>query len=412
MPSCLQRSSKACLFAALVVLIPVGQRFAHTQGQPAGRAGDAQIGRAVGTIKNIQADSVMLVSDSGGEIIARLASSTRILRVPPGQKDLKNATPLQAQDLQAGDRVLVRGQASADGSSITALAVIVIKQADVSAQLEREREDWRRRGVGGLVSAVDAASGTITISVSLLGKNRSVAVRTAKDTVVRRYAENSVRFDDARPAPFDQIKPGDQLRARGSRSQDESELSAEEIVFGTFRNIAGTIIAVDLAANSMTVQDAITKRAVVVKVAPDSQVKKLPQEIAQRIAMRLKATTSEGGDQDPAAHSARSSAAGVAPEASSRMPRGPGASQDERGKGALDLQRLLGRLPSSTLADLGKGDAVMIVSTTGGDSGAVTAITLLAGVEPILTAASSRSASMMISPWTLGSPNAESATEP
>ena len=48
---------------------------------------------------------------------------------------------------------------------------------------------------------------------------------------------------------------------------------------------------------------------------------------------------------------------------------------------------MLSRLPNSTLADLQKGDAVMIVSTEGGDSNAVTAITLLAGVEAILTAA-------------------------
>jgi len=59
-------------------------------------------------------------------------------------------------------------------------------------------------------------------------------------------------------------------------------------------------------------------------------------------------------------------------------------------------------LPDSTLADLQKGDAVMIVSTEGGDSDAVTAITLLAGVDAILTAAPSRSASTLLSPWSLG----------
>src|ERR1700677_2335780 len=72
------------------------------------------------------------------------------------------------------------------------------------------------------------------------------------------------------------------------------------------------------------------------------------------------------------------------------------------GNGAADVQRMLSRLPDSTLADLQKGDAVMIVSTAGGNSGPVTAITLLAGVEPILTAAPNRSASSLLSPWSLG----------
>ena len=130
-----------------------------------------------------------------------LMGSTKILRVPPGEKDLKNATALQAQDLQPGDRVLVRGQASADGHTIVALAVIVMKQADVAAKQQHDRDDWQKRGVGGLVTKVDAATGTITISSGGLGASRSITVHIAKDTVLRRYAPGSVKFDDAKPAP-------------------------------------------------------------------------------------------------------------------------------------------------------------------------------------------------------------------
>jgi len=84
-----------------------------------------------------------------------------------------------------------------------------------------------------------------------------------------------------------------------------------------------------------------------------------------------------------------------------------GAGGGAGGNGPPDLQRMLSRLPNSTLADLQKGDAVMIVSTEGGNSDAVTAITLLAGVEAILTAAPNRSASTLLSPWSLGAPNGE-----
>jgi hypothetical protein len=208
-----------------------------------------------------------------------------------------------------------------------------------------------------------------------------------------------------------QIKVGDQLRARGTRSADGSELSAEELVSGTFRNIAGIIKAIDTSSNSMTVQDAISKSAVVVKVTPDSQMKKLPPEMAQRIAMRLKALGAGGsGDQSDGKGqgrglsgrqgSAGDSAARPATTGAAAAGRGPGGNGPSNGP--PDIQRLLSHLPNSTLADLAKGDAVMIVSTEGANSDAVTAITLLAGVEAILTAAPNRSASSLLSPWSLG----------
>src|SRR6266481_3060711 len=414
------------LLTALVTLMLAGPGYIYAQGKPTSTSGDAQLAKAVGTIKSIQADSITVATESGGEgdIVAKLTGSTKILRVPPGEKDLKNATALQPQDLQVGDRVLVRGQASTDGDkhTIVALAVIVMKQADVAAKQQHDRDDWQKRGVGGIVTNVDAATGTITISSSAIGANRSIAIHITKDTILRRYAPGSVRFDDAKPAPASQImaqiKTGDQLRARGTRNPDGSEVSAEEVVSGAFRNIAGTIKAIDPASNTMTVQDAISKSAVVVKVSSDSQMKKLPAEMAQRIAMRLKGTPGGNGDQPgtngqskkdqsmkdqggaPGAGRARTSKSAESQAASV-----PGGGQG--GNSPLDLQRMLSRLPNSTLADLQKGDAVMIVSTEGTDSGAVTAITLLAGVNAILTAAPNQSASTLLSPWSLGAASAE-----
>jgi hypothetical protein len=398
------RRPNRALITAMAVLSLAG--ICRAQAKPTA-GGDAQITRAVGTIKTIQGDSITVVPDSGGEINATLAGSTKILRVPPGEKDLKNAAPLTAQDLQPGDRVLVRGQASANGHSIAALAVIVMKQGDLSAKRRREREDWQRRGVGGLVSAVDAASGTITISSGAFGATHNIAVHTSKSTVLRRYAPNSVKFDDAKPAPLDQIMPGDQLRARGTPSADGGELAAEEIVSGSFRNIAGAISAIDTAANTMTVQDTIGKKPVVVIVSADSQLKKLPQEFAQRIAMRLKGNGGGNGDPGAAPPASTPSTGGPPPGAGSPMSRGASAMQNGNGNGPPDLQRFLSRLPNSSLADLQKGDVVMMVSTQGGEAGTVTAITLLSGVELILTAAPSRSASTILSPWSLSAPSGE-----
>jgi Domain of unknown function (DUF5666) len=397
--------------AAMLFLILAGPEHGLAQDTPSGASGN--VTKMVGTIKSIQADSITVAAESGGEVAAKLVSSTKILRVPPGEKDLKNATTLQAQDLQPGDRVLVRGQASADGHTIAALSVIVMKQSDVAAKQQKDRDDWQKRGVGGLVIKVDPAAGVITISSGGTSANRSIAVHIAKETILRRYAPGSVNFDDAKPAPIEQIKVGDQLRTRGTRNPDGSEMSAEEVVTGSFRNIAGTVKAIDVADNTMTVQDAISKSAVVVKVSPDSQMKKLPAEMAQRIAMRLKNAgdaAGSGGDQSSANGQGKSgqstppSAGGARAGAESQTGRGP---SGPGGNGPPDLQRMLSRLPNRTLADLQKGDAVMIVSTESGTSDAVTAITLLAGVDAILTAAPNRSASSLLLPWSLSASGGE-----
>lgn len=373
----------------------------HAQKLESG-SGAAQISKAVGTIKRIQGDSITVASEAGGEIIGKLTGTTKILRVPPGERDLKNATPLQSQDLQPGDRVLVRGPILPDGHTLDALSVIVMKQSDLAEKQQHERDDWQKRGVGGLVTNIDVASGTITISSGGFGSNKSIAVAVGKNTILRRYAPGSVKFDDAKPAPVGQIKMGDQLRARGSRSNDGSQLNADEIVSGSFRNIAGTIQAVDSASNTITVKDLIAKATVVVKLTSDSQMKKLPPEIAQRFAARLK-DTSRGKTEDAGREGFGRGANN--PNASrSKITPGSETSRGTRGSpggNGPDMQRVLGRLPNSTLSDMQKGDAVMIVSTESGNSDAATAITLLAGVDPILTAAPNPSASSLLSPWSL-----------
>src|ERR1035441_8849950 len=171
---------------------------------------------------------------------------------------------------------------------------LVISHSDLEARHEQERQDWQKRGLGGLVSAVDPATGTVTISVTGLGGKKEIAVHTSKSTVFRRYAPDSVKFDDAKPGTLQDVQPGDQLRARGDRSADGTELTAEEVVTGSFRNVAGTVNSVDASSGTISVQDLLSKKAVQVKITAESQLHKLPTEMAQRIAMRLKGSMPPG----------------------------------------------------------------------------------------------------------------------
>lgn len=382
------------------------------KARPAGQAAGQP--RPVGTIKAISGNTITLAADSGGELTIQAEGNTKTLRVEPGQRDLKSATAILFSDLKAGDRIIARGAPSPDGKAFVATSIITISKGDIAAKQAHDREEWQRHGIGGLVTSVDPAAGTVSITTSSLGEKKTVAVHVSNSTILRRYAPDSTKFDDAKPAPITQIKAGDQLRARGSRSADGSELAADEIVSGTFRNIAGTVSAIDAAAGTLVVQDLATKKPVTIKITPESQLRKLPAPMAQRIAVRLKGVPA--GGQAPGApgeaHAETNGSGQAAGRASAEPgggPNGEGANGARQGNG--DFQQIINRMPAAALSDLQKGDAVMIVATGGSADSPSTAITLLAGVEPILQAAPEGN-STLLSPWSLGAAPTEPGATP
>jgi hypothetical protein len=359
------------------------------------------VARPAGTIKAINGKTIILTSDAGAEVTIEVQDAARLVAVAPGQKDLQNAKPIQLQDLQAGDRIVVRGTVGADGKTILANSVLAMKKADVTDRQARDREDWQKNGIGGLVRAVDPASGTITIGVMNAAGSKEVTVRASKSTIVRRYAPDSVQFDKATLSSLDQLKPGDQLRARGSHGAGESDFLATEIVTGSFRNIAGTVSSIDAANGSVQVDDLITKKSIQIRITQESQVRKLPPPMAQRIAMRLKGGSSVDTAAPGASHSGASSADPSSP--SGVTGNGAPPSGSTGGRNGADLQQMILRMPPSTLGDFQQGDAVMVVATQGNMDAQATAIILLGGVEPILSSTSKAEARSLLSPWSLSS---------
>jgi hypothetical protein len=384
-----------------------------TQAQASSSApSSAPSNKAIGAVKTITDSAITLTPDSGPEVTIAILPTTRVLRIAPGEKTLKNATPMQLQEVRVGDRILVAGKPSDDTKSLVASTVVVMTQSDLQAQHQREIEDWQKRGVDGLATAVDASAGTVTLSV----RSKSVAIHASGSTVVRRYPPDSVKFDDAKPSTLQEIHAGDQVRARGERSADGSELTAEEVISGSFRNIAGTVVSVDASSSSVIVHDLLSKKNITIKITEDSQMHQLPPEMAQRLAARLKRTAGGGAANSG---SASNGSAGASAPANGGNALGNGqagqgsggaaagdAGAAKRPGGPPDLQQMLSRMPAVSLNDLHKGAAVVILSTLGtGDTG--TAITLLTGVEPILQAAPNASGASILSPWSLGAPGGD-----
>ncbi len=364
--------------------------------------------RPIGVVKQVRPGALDLRTDAGPEMLVHLPGDVSVLRVPPGAKDLKSATPMQVSDINAGDRVYVRGRVSDDQKSILATTVIVMAQADLAKRHEAERLEWRRRGIGGLVTALNAATKEITVSVPNVpptpgNLSRPVTLTMAANAQLLRYAPDSIKFSDAKPGSFEDIKVGDQLRALGTKSEDGSRYTAEKVVSGTFRNMGATVISVDAPSNTVTVKDLATGEPVVVRTNADSKLHRLPPFLASMIARLNSDSGAETETPGEAGGNGRGNAGGEANRA------GP-ASADHRGAGGRregeppgDLNQMLERTPTLSLADLTPGEPLIVVSLEGATPGQVTGIAVLTGVEPILQARPKGSQDVRLGPWSMDS---------
>ena len=366
--------------------------------------------RFVGTITAISGTTLTVKTDAGQTYQVDVPSGAAIKRIEPGQKDLTTAAAIQFTDLAVGDRTLVRLDADAPAGTTQAQQIVAVKQAAVAEKQQKDREDWQRNGVGGLVKSIDAGSGDIVLTSGSGATAKTITVHTTRTTMLKRYAPASIRFDAALPAPIDAIHAGDQLRARGAKSADGSSLDAQEVVSGTFRNISGTVTSTDPASSTLVVKDLVTKQQVTVHITADVQMRRLSDRMASFLATRLKGGSGSGGQQSGAGTNSAAHAAGGQPDAHQGGQQGggqPGAGQaggqwtgqgSGQGGAGGDPQQMLSRAPTIQIADLKKGDAVMLVATAGTTD--VTAITLVAGVEPLLEApAASQS---LLNNWSMG----------
>ena len=353
--------------------------------------------RSAGTVKSTSATGLTLTTTAGQDVVVTIPDAVKVLVVAPGSKDLKSATPGTLSDVAAGDKVLVVGDPSTDGAGVTATRVILMKAGAIAATHQAEEEAWSKGG-GGIVKSVDPALGSIEIASGA----KSVTVRVTPQTIVRRYSGDSVRFADAKVSTIAEIHKGDQLRVRGAKTADGTVITADELVTGMFKNYSGLLSATDATAGTVTLKDLKTGKTVTVAVGPNSDVRRIPPMLAERVAARMKGGAPGGAPMGgPGAH------AGPPPGPPNGPPAGPqgGPGEDgaarERSAGS-DLSQMLSRLPTETVAGLKVGDAVMIVATSPtSDTETPMAVTLLAGVDAILRASPSGQ-TMTLSPWSLG----------
>jgi hypothetical protein len=319
----------------------------------------------VGTVAGLRPATaeVEVNPDSGEPVVAKFTADTIAQRIAPGEKDLKKAEAIQVTDVAAGDRVLL----TLEPSTSVVRRIVVMSASDIAKRNEAERADWQKRGVAGIVSA--KSGNRITVKTRTFTGEVEAVVTVDDRTRFKRYAPDSVKFSDAKPSKLAEVSVGDQLRARGEKSEDGLKVSAEEIVFGTFLIKAGTISAVNAESQALTIKELDSKQSLTVVLTADSQLKRMPSFPGMMgEAGRGGMPPMPGRGGNPAG-----------------MGRGGGMNGPP---GGFDINQMLERMPAVKLEDLKPGSTVVVSSTKGARKDQLTAIMLLSDADMLIQMAS------------------------
>lgn len=369
-------------FAAAIGLITLMASSSASMAQ----ANDPGIAakHAIGEIKSVDAAAKQLVikTDAGSMVTVSLSDKTTYKKLAPGEKTLTNATDVTFTELAEGDRIMARGTVSEDRKSVPATQVIVMTKGDLAKKQEAERLEWRRRGILGVITALKPDTNEITISNRTMAGAQSVVIPVSDKTEMRRYAPDSIKFSDAKPSKFNELKVGDQLRALGDRTEDPLRFKPEKVVTGSFRTVGGVVTAIDAATGEIKINELEKKTPLTIIIKQDAVLRKFPPpgEMGGMMGgMRAGAGGPGGAPGGPPPQ-------GAPGQAGARPQGGPGAGGPggPGGRPGFNINEMLERLPTISIADVKVGDTIVVSSTQGVDPTRLTAISLVSGADTLL----------------------------
>jgi len=321
--------------------------------------------KLVGTVSALALEkaTVEIKGQDGAVVTIHLTSDTLLKRVAPGEKSLTNAETIQVTDISVGDKVLV----NSDPASGMARRLVVMSAKAITKHDEADQAAWNTHGISGIVAA--KTDDEITLRKRSLQGDTQLHVAITKDTRFKKYAQDSVRFADAKVSSLVDVHVGDQLRAKGDKDADGLKVKADDVVFGTFVTRAGTITAIDVEHKSVALKELNTNKPFSVKLTADSQVKQMPNFAGMSAGGGM-----PGGGAGPGAGGPPANAGGP-PNGMRRAP---------------DIAQMIEHMPVVALDALKVGDTVVMSSTKGAVENEYTAIVLLDNAEPLIRMATAQ----------------------
>jgi hypothetical protein len=342
-----------------------------------------------GDVVTLSTSEIML-NTANGRLTVLVNEKTAFKRVPPEKPTLSAAVDAAFSEIGVGDKLLVTGFPSADKKSVPARAVYLMTKSDIAQKNAKEAERWATRGISGRVASVNQDTRQITIEVRGLMGSTSVVLTPKENAMFRRYAPDSVKYSEATASSISDVKTGDMLRALGDKSADGLSFAAEEVVTGSFQTVAGTVKSVNVAGNEVLVSSLQDGKEITIVVGPASTLKRFPEEMATRMA-GFAAAAAGGMRPGGAAPGGQGQRTGGQPSGQpGGQPGGaPGQGGPGRGFGGTrgGIDDMFDRFPAISAADLKVGDIIAVSSSKNGHLDRITAIKLLAGVEPFIRAA-------------------------
>jgi hypothetical protein len=345
---------------------------------------------AIGEVKTIDgaAKQITIKTDAGSVVMVSLNDKTAYKKLAPGEQTLTNATDVTFADLAEGDRVMARGNVAQDQKSVPASMVIVMTKGDLAKKQDAERAEWRRRGILGVITALKPDTNEITISNRTMAGTQSVVIPITEKTEMRRYAPDSIKFGDAKPSKFGELKVGDQLRALGDRTDDPLRFNPQKIVTGSFRTVGGVVTAIDAATGEIKINELEKKTPLTIVIKQDAVLRKFPPASEMGAMMGGMGRGPGGPGGAPAAQTPAAGQGQPAARPQGGGPGGPGAGgpggPGGRPGGGFNINDMLERLPTISIADVKVGDTIIVSSTQGVDPTRLTAISLVAGADTLL----------------------------
>jgi hypothetical protein len=287
---------------------------------------------------------------------------------------------------------MARGTVAEDRKSVPATQVIVMTKGDLAKKQEAERLEWRRRGILGVITALKPETHEITITNRTMAGTQSVVIPVSDKTEMKRYAPDSIRFGDAKPSTFAELKVGDQLRALGDRTEDPLRFNPQKVVTGSFRTVGGVVTAIDPATGEIKINELEKKTPLTIVVKQDAVLRRFPSDMGAMMGGFNRGAGGQGGSGGAPAGGGQPAQGGGQgqPGARPQGPGGPGGGPGGAGpggpggRGGFNINDMLERLPTISIADVKVGDTIIVSSTQGVDPHRLTAIALVAGADTLL----------------------------
>lgn len=366
-----------------ISLLALATAGAQTQQAPAAKqflAGEV-------TAVDAAAHTVTVRADKGETVTLSTTEQTTYTRLPPGVTDLKQGARVTFAEVRVGDRVVAPGVTTAGGSA--SRLILTARAAGGPG--------GNGRRLNGRVVSVDAAKKLIVVQARGREGQEAVTVDASAAARVLRYAPDSMRPADAVAGSLADVRAGENIRATGERSADGTTFKAEEVLTGSFARFVGTVASADAQRGELVVKTDDGKN-VKLSFGARSSLRRITPEFEQTLAkqraefeQRREQRRAERQQQGGQAQGGQAQGAGEGGRQRQGGQRGDGQARGEGGQrrggpggGGNNFQQMFESLPVVTLAELKKGDAVVVTVTPTADATRATVVSLVTGSADVL----------------------------